>query len=214
MIKLLACIFMTIDHIGIIFFPELIGFRIVGRLAMPLFSFAIARGFYYAHKHGTLATYKKRMLIFAVISQIPYVLMVKDLSGNICFLWLVCLIFLEHAENKLKTSRHYISMCLLVLCVAIVPMAYGLYGFGFTLVLYYFQIKKENNTMLYLGYVSIHALLMTKSVQYSLMQVFTLPCLPIIDILKKYDYKIKISRNFFYLFYPLHITVLLIIKSI
>ena len=37
-LKLLACTFMLVDHIGAILFPELSVLRAVGRLAMPLFA--------------------------------------------------------------------------------------------------------------------------------------------------------------------------------
>lgn len=37
MIKILAALFMLIDHIGMIFFPENYLLRIIGRVSMPLF---------------------------------------------------------------------------------------------------------------------------------------------------------------------------------
>lgn len=205
---------MAIDHIGIIFFPEIVEFRIVGRLAMPLFAFAVARGFFYSHMHGTLGAYKKRMIIFAVLSQVPYMIMMKELTFNIGVLWLVCLLFLERAEKIVKTEKDYAVMYLLVLFSAIVPMDYGLYGLGFTLILYYFEVKNDNGTKLYVSYAVIHALRIMQNIDYGLMQIFTLPCLPIIDILRVYDDKIKIKGRFFYVFYPLHIIILLIIKAI
>jgi hypothetical protein len=43
-LKIVACICMTIDHIGELFFPEVSIFKIIGRLAFPLFAFFIAEG--------------------------------------------------------------------------------------------------------------------------------------------------------------------------
>ena len=43
-IKLLAAAFMFIDHFGLIYYPKIAWFRMVGRLAMPIFAFAIAEG--------------------------------------------------------------------------------------------------------------------------------------------------------------------------
>ena len=43
-LKILACILMAIDHIGLALFPRMIIFRIIGRLAFPLFAFFIAEG--------------------------------------------------------------------------------------------------------------------------------------------------------------------------
>ena len=49
-LKLLACTFMLVDHIGAILFPELSVLRAVGRLAMPLFAFTFAEGCFYTRK--------------------------------------------------------------------------------------------------------------------------------------------------------------------
>ena len=50
-LKILACVFMLIDHVGLTFFPEHDIFRILGRLAFPLFAFFIAEGSRYSrHK--------------------------------------------------------------------------------------------------------------------------------------------------------------------
>ena len=50
-LKILACIFMAIDHIGFRFFPTVMLLRVIGRLAFPLFAFFIAEGCRYSrHK--------------------------------------------------------------------------------------------------------------------------------------------------------------------
>ena len=43
-LKLFAAICMLIDHIGVIFFPNILIFRIIGRLAFPIFAFMISEG--------------------------------------------------------------------------------------------------------------------------------------------------------------------------
>lgn len=43
-LKIIACISMFIDHMGLIIFPEVTIFRAIGRLAMPLFAFFIGEG--------------------------------------------------------------------------------------------------------------------------------------------------------------------------
>ena len=47
MIKLLATLFMFIDHVGMILFPDIRDLRLIGRISMPLFAYCVARGFYY-----------------------------------------------------------------------------------------------------------------------------------------------------------------------
>ena len=69
-IKVLAAFFMVIDHIGVLFFPNDVGLlRILGRISMPLFAFAIAEGCRY-----TKNKWKHFALLFGlgVICQVAY----------------------------------------------------------------------------------------------------------------------------------------------
>lgn len=69
-IKLLAALFMLIDHVGVIFFPYKVNWlRILGRLSMPLFAFAIAEGCRY-----TKNKWKHFFLLFGLgmICQLVY----------------------------------------------------------------------------------------------------------------------------------------------
>ena len=43
-LKLIAAAAMTIDHVGMLFFPRVIWLRLVGRLAFPIFAYMIAEG--------------------------------------------------------------------------------------------------------------------------------------------------------------------------
>ena len=40
-IQWVAALTMLIDHIGMMFFPTVLGFRAIGRLSFPLFAFGI-----------------------------------------------------------------------------------------------------------------------------------------------------------------------------
>ena len=58
-LKLLACLFMLIDHAGLLLFPRYKIFRIIGRLAFPIFAYLIAEGCRYTRnklKHFLLAS--------------------------------------------------------------------------------------------------------------------------------------------------------------
>lgn len=72
-IKLLAIISMIIDHAGAVFALH-IGFRIVGRIAFPLFVFLIAEG---CRHTKSMEKYMLRLGIFALVSEIPF-----DLAFN------------------------------------------------------------------------------------------------------------------------------------
>lgn len=79
-LKLLACIAMLVDHSAFVFESQIssispwlyLGCRVFGRLAFPIFAFCIAEG---AAHTSSPRKYLTRMLVFAVIAQIPFSLM-------------------------------------------------------------------------------------------------------------------------------------------
>ncbi len=68
-LKIIAAIFMAIDHSSMLFFPNVYLFRLLGRISYPLFAFMIAEGAKY-----TKNKLKHFLMIFvlAVICQIVY----------------------------------------------------------------------------------------------------------------------------------------------
>lgn len=108
-LRILAILFMLVDHVGLLLgglgVPFTMPLRLVGRLAFPIFAFLIANGF--RHTHSRLK-YALRLLLVAVLSEIPYDLfvygkitlysrgqhLVTPRLDNVCFTLLLGLIFL------------------------------------------------------------------------------------------------------------------------
>ena len=78
---------MLLDHVGEVFLPNMIVFYIVGRIALPLFAWGIVNGY---KKTINLKMYALRILILAIVSQYPYLLLFKNEYFNICFLDFFC----------------------------------------------------------------------------------------------------------------------------
>jgi len=71
LLKIIAIVTMVIDHIGKILYPDLLLLRIIGRLSFPIFAYLIVLGIESTKKPRK---YMVTLLSFAVISQLPYFL--------------------------------------------------------------------------------------------------------------------------------------------
>ena len=80
LLKLLAFAAMLVDHIGYMYYPNVVLFRIVGRLAFPIFAYQIAVG--YAHT-SNLKKYIQRLTLFAILAQIPFSFFNPELQLNL-----------------------------------------------------------------------------------------------------------------------------------
>ena len=212
MIKIFACIFMVTDHIGLVFFPDMPALRLIGRLSMPLFAYCIARGFSSSRKRGTAEAYIKRMAVFAAVSQIPYMLMLRTVSGNIGVTWLLSLSILYLAEKHNKTKRDYLLIFALAVLSATLPFDYGIYGIGFAVIFYFFYVERYDRDKFFAGFIILHLFLMAQDLTLGFIQVFTFPSILGLVLLQKHDGKVRITKKFFYAFYPLHMLCLVLIK--
>ena len=113
---------MVIDHIGAIFFPEASILRLIGRISFPLFVFLMVDAFEYVkNDKNKLKKYALNLLIFAIISEVPYDLLFKDkvcyfFSQNVLFALLIGLIFLIMIDKAKDISLkvYYAILFLLI----------------------------------------------------------------------------------------------------
>jgi len=81
MLKIIAAVAMTIDHIGLMIFPSVTSYRIIGRLAFPIFAFLISEGARYTRNK---LKYLLSMLSVGAGCQIVYYVAMK--STDMCIL--------------------------------------------------------------------------------------------------------------------------------
>lgn len=222
-LKIIAVLAMLIDHVGKLFFPEVLFLQILGRLAFPIFAFFIAEGFYYTKNK---LKYFLTMLIFAVLAQIPYLFLFSGL--NVLFTFCCSLILLSTWDIASKFSRVekiilrliFVIVAVLLCCFALLlQMDYQWYGILLPFAFYVFRNHKLIKfamfvlmTVLFvfqnLGW-GAETLTINNSLQ--LFAVMSILLLAFYDDKKKSNKKIK---YLFYIFYPLHLVVLFLLTLI
>lgn len=214
MIKLFALVTMLIDHIGLIFFPNVRWIRYIGRLAMPMFGYCIARGYYFSSLHGTIKKYLRNLLILTVVSEIPYCLMEHRPAIDVGLTWTIAVTILYILENN-KGKIKYLPAAFILLFAAVlyhfISFDFGLYGVLVAVCMYYYMIKvKEPYTMFLASVIlwAFYVLVMRQSFE----QFFSIFAVIFISFLFPYDNRVKLPKKIYYWFYPVHITVLLIIE--
>ncbi len=101
LLKIIAAISMTLDHIGIMLFPYSLVFRLFGRIAFPIFAFFIAEGCRHTKNR---ARYLGTMAVMAFIIQLVYFVAMDSLYMSIfvTFTLAVSLIYLlDFCKNTL-----------------------------------------------------------------------------------------------------------------
>ena len=78
-LKIIAMISMLFDHLGDAIFKGFNSFNYIGRIAFPIFAFQISEG--YIHTKS-VKKYLLRLIIFAIISQVPFMLFSSLFSEN------------------------------------------------------------------------------------------------------------------------------------
>lgn len=133
-LKLLALLFMMIDHTGLALFGNLTEMRILGRIAMPLYAWCLVVGCEYTHD---IWRYALRLLIIAVISQPINMVALHNpwTKLNILFqlgMGVVCI-------GAIKNRRYLSQFWVPALCFALhsfIQIDYGWKGLAFILLLY------------------------------------------------------------------------------
>lgn len=113
-LRVLACVTMLLDHIGLSFGIHTL--RLVGRISFPIFVFLIYNG--YRHTHHRLQ-YGLRLGLFALLSQVPFGLFCKNTlwyqSGNVMISLLIAYlcVWATDALRQNKKSRFFWPLPLL-----------------------------------------------------------------------------------------------------
>ncbi|GAA3406359.1 TraX family protein [Paenibacillus hodogayensis] len=198
---LIAMLTMVIDHAGHIFAPGQSIWRIVGRLAMPIYAYCLVEG--YRHT-GSLMRYIRRLVLLAAISQVPYLAALDMGNINIIGTFVVCLLVMA-AMDRIKPKAGAWAVALAgVAVLELIPFDYGAYAL--LLVLAFRYLESHRLVMAHLALNAAYLLYRGADLQlYSVVSTMFLVYRP--SLYRLLD-RIEIKRWVWRSFYPAHLVVL------
>ena len=228
LLKLLALIFMLIDHIGARVLTSVPELRIIGRMAFPLYAWCLVVG---SVKTSDPARYILRMLMLAVISQPLYMMGLQHSYQelNILFTLTIALAAIWGIRQKFCFSHIWAPILCYVL-LGFIQVDYGWKGLTFILVLYLARESRSGLIAAFLAYAlywgtSSSAVteifgwklpfLRWEGIKQPLQAFFKLQgmvwlSLPLIAIPMNSGY--KMPKWLSYALYPMHLVLLIVLR--
>lgn len=207
MLKWIACLSMLIDHLGAVCFSGIIGFRIIGRLAFPIYCFLLVEGAVHTHD---MKKYILRMGLFALISEIPFDLAfyhqwIYTGHQNVFFtlgLGLLAIWFLEHPIDNLDIPDALYRLLVVIVAGLIAEFLNTDYGFTGVMIICIFYYLRERSLEKYL----IVAILLAAMGGVEVYAVLAL--IPMLLYNGERGRQTKMMQYGFYIFYPAHLLLL------
>ncbi len=211
MLKWIAIITMTIDHVGAILYSEVAVLRYIGRLSFPLFAYLLILGM---ESTRNLRNYYIRLFFFALVSQVPFFLALDfEPFGylNIFFTLSFGLLFV-HFFKKASVVAFVPLFASFIL-----PVDYGVYGLA---MIGCMSILQEDTKFGVAALVLLNVLFLVPLQS----QFLSILAIPFILLHKTGSLKMKREGNekaayplwrkyFFYAYYPIHLALLYVIKT-
>lgn len=211
-LKIIALTSMIIDHYGAIFQSGVDIYRIIGRLAFPIYAFLLVEG--YTHTRN-VKKYATRLLLFAIVSEFPFDLAFYGSLGfthqNIfftLFIGLVLMYLLDNKEGKYNINNNVLIFGAFFIAM-LTSVDYNFVGIIYILTFYYTRDFLHPKKIKY----QTLSLFLTNLFTLGFRQQFALLSMPLI-----YFYNGKLGPNnkflqvFFYVAYPLHLIIFYILK--
>jgi hypothetical protein len=198
-----------VDHVGVVLYPEQTVLRFVGRLSFPLIAYLLVLGL---ESTRSVRNYLTRLLIFALISQIPFTL-ARGVAPweylNIFVTLSMGLLFVHLYERN-----NYLFLVPLV-ASALLPVDFDGYGLAAIGCLYALRKNRSIGVTLF---ILLNLFTLFDVPYQSLALLALIPILlyeagrpPFNKISEKIGHPL-LRKYFFYAYYPLHLTVLFILK--
>ena len=230
-LHIMAMVFMLCDHLWGTIVPGADWLTCIGRLTFPIFAFMIVEGYFHTKN---LRKYVKRLLIFAILSEIPFNLAMGSrlfypIHQNVLWSFLIS-IGLIHWNEKVKEKQLWKRAVVVIASICIgyiggIITFVDFYNAGILTVLafYYFRGRKwwcYLGQFLCLWYINFEMLggysyevNILGEIHFIARQgIAVLALIPIWLYKGRQGYHSKKIQFFYYAFYPMHLLILGIMK--
>lgn len=229
-LKLIAAVTMFIDHMGLILFPGQMIFRVIGRLAFPIYAYCIAEGFRYTRNRWH---YFLRIFILGTLCQIVYAVVDDDLLLGILLSFSIAIVIMalcDGVKSCLRGQKSRLNLLIekvthkslsadtdrvlstalactsivsaFVLCM-LVDVDYGFFGIMLPVLTSFFDDRGQRFVIFS---SALLALCIDMTAGFTI-QYWSLLTIPIIAAYNGKPGRFRM-KHFFYIFYPLHLAVL------
>jgi len=231
-LHVMAMVFMLCDHLWGTIIPGNDWLTCIGRLTYPIFAFLLVEGYFHT---SNLKKYLLRMLVFALLSEIPFNLAMGStwfypIHQNVLWTFLISLILVHMNELAKRSGRLWRRILTIPLTLALGSLV-GLITFvdyyhaGILMVLTFYFFRGRNWWNLLLQFLAMYyiniEILSGFSYQFQLLgntvffprQGFALlALLPIWLYRGRQGPHNKLLQYTYYAFYPVHLLILGLLK--
>ena len=230
-LHIMAMLFMLCDHLWGTIITGNDWLTCIGRLTFPIYAFMIVEGYFHTKN---LKKYVLRLFLFAVISEIPFNLAMGSslffpIHQNVLWSFLISIGFI-HWNEKVKEKQLWkrILVGLATICIGylvgiITFVDYYNAGIFTVLVFYFFRGKKwwcYLGQFICLWYINFEMLgglsyeidILGQTYFIARQGLALLALIPIWLYKGKQGYHSKPLQYFYYVFYPLHLLILGLLK--
>lgn len=160
----IAIVTMFIDHVGAVWFPDSPVWRLIGRLAFPIYSYYIAIGM---SRTRNLHNYIRRLAWLAAASQLPFMMLFDTWTINVIGTFLVSVIAIERMEKTSDPLLKWVWIAAACVLMTVIDFDYGAYGLLLIMLYRYSQ-----GITMWAGHLGMNALLWLQAP--STLQVWSL----------------------------------------
>ena len=222
-LKIIAAISMVIDHTGVIFFPDVLIFRIIGRLGLPIFAFMIAEGCRYTKNKlkyflSLLILGTACQLVYDVVSGSVYIGILISFSVSVLLVYLLGAfykaIFARKAVISVALGAAFAASVVTVYILnTLVSVDYGFWGCMMPVFASLTNLPIDAESRLkridkpFVRVLCMSACVVVYAINRGGFRLFALMSIPVLLLYsgKRGAWRMK---YFFYIFYPLHLALL------